>query len=189
MLFRSVIFIIFIQLGLIVTDAGVISTPIQLWGLQLKTIKYQYTLGILAAPLYIFALLMIISTLLKAWSNIKSNHDTNPHGSITLVSLGIAIVFIGTLGNLIPAVGQYPVEIFASFINAFLLMIAIYKYRLVELRFMVTRGLVSGLFIVLLIIAYVFSVIYIEKHISAQYRGIIPYYTTLVALIDRKSVV
>lgn len=178
----TAIFVAFSLIGLIVTEAGVIATPVQLWGLQLKTIKYHYSLGFMAAPLYVFALAMIISTLFKAGRNIRSSNDANPNGSIKLVCFGITIVFIGTMGNLVPALGQYPVELFASFINAFLLMIAIYKYRLVELRFMVTRGLVSALFIILLIIAYIFSVIYIEKHISAQYQSIIPYYTTLVAL-------
>jgi K+-sensing histidine kinase KdpD len=66
--------------------------------------------------------------------------------------------------------------------NAFMLMIAIYKYRLMELRFMITRGLVYSIFIVTLTIAYIFTVFFIENHMLSQYQKIVPYFTPLVAL-------
>ncbi|NLB52449.1 MAG: diguanylate cyclase [Syntrophomonadaceae bacterium] len=178
----TTIFIIVNLMGLIVTDASVISKTVTLLGWEFNVVKFNYSLGIMAAPLYAFALALIISTLIKARRNIN-NKDVSPSpGSIKLVSNGIAIIFIGTLCNLIPALGQYPIDILACFINAFLLVIAIYKYRLVELRFMITRGLVYSFFVILLTIAYIFSVFFIENHLNEEFRSIIPYYTTLVAL-------
>lgn len=178
----TVIFIVINLLGFIVTDAGVVSNNVTLWGMQFRVVKFHYSLGIMAAPLYVFSLALITSTLIKAKRNAKQNNNISPNGSIKLVSNGILIMFLGTLCNLIPTLGQYPIDIFACFINVFLLIIAIYKFRLVELRFMITRGLVYSLFVMVLGIAYVFSVLFIEEHISEQYRSIIPYYTTLVAL-------
>jgi diguanylate cyclase (GGDEF)-like protein len=168
--------------GMIVTDAGVIANTVTLWGRQLQVIKFNYTLGALAVPLYTFALAIIICTLLKSNRSHKRKNDNPASGSIRLVTDGIAIIFIGTLCNLIPSLGQYPIDILACFINAFMLMIAIYKYRLMELRFMITRGLVYSIFIVTLTIAYIFTVFFIENHMLSQYQKIVPYFTTLVAL-------
>lgn len=175
-------FIIINWLGLIVTDAGVIANTVMLWGRQFQVIKFHYTLGNMAPPLYAFALAIIILTLIKAKRGHNKKSDKPASGSIVLITYGIAIMFIGTLCNLIPLLGQYPVDILACFINSFLLIIAIYKYRLVELRFMITRGLVYSVLVIMLTVSYIFSVFFIQNHLQTQYRQIIPYFTPLVAL-------
>ena len=178
----TLLFIIIDLNGLIVTDAGVITNTIMLWGRKFEVIKFSYSIGALAPFIYAFALAMIISTLLKAKRSVNQNKYSHEASSVKLINNGIAIMFIGNLCNFIPALGQYPVDILACFINALLLVVAIYKYRLVELRFMITRGLVYSAFVALLTIAYIFIVFFIENHMQNQYQKIIPYFTTLVAL-------
>lgn len=178
----TLVFIIINLKGFIVSDAGVISNTVMLWGREFEVIKFTYSIGTLAPFIYAFALAMIVSTLLKARRSISQTKNSPTAGSIRLINNGIAVMFIGNLCNFIPALGQYPVDILACFINAFMLMIAIYKYRMVELRFMITRGLVYSVFVITLTVAYVFTVFFIENHMQAQYQQIIPYFTTLVAL-------
>lgn len=177
----TLVFVVITTFGLIVSEAGVILNTVTLWGQQYQTIKFHYVLGIMAIPLYAFVMSMFIATLLIARHHV--NKDKTPaFGSIKLVTNGLAIMLAGNICNLIPALGQYPIDILASFINSFMLMIAIYKYRLVELRFMITRGLIYSILVVTLTVAYVFTVFFIENHMQAQYQQIIPYFTTLVAL-------
>jgi len=176
------LFIVIDLLGLIVTDAGVIANTVTLWGRHFQVIKFHYTIGVMAPPLYAFVMAIIISTLLKARQNINKNKNSPSYGSLRLVTNGLAIMFLGNICNLIPALGQYPIDILACFINAFMLMIAIYKYRLVELRFMITRGLIYSVLVVTLTFAYIFIVFFIENHMQTPYQKIIPYFTTLVAL-------
>jgi diguanylate cyclase (GGDEF)-like protein len=178
----TLIFIIIDLNGLIVTDAGVITSTVMLWGREFEVVKFSYSIGPLAPFIYAFALAMIISTLLIAKRSINKTNHSPASSSVKLISNGIAIMFIGNLCNFIPALGQYPIDVLACFINAFMLIIAIYKYRLVELRFMITRGLVYSIFIVTLTIAYIFTVFFIENHMQTKYQNIIPYFTTLVAL-------
>jgi diguanylate cyclase (GGDEF)-like protein/putative nucleotidyltransferase with HDIG domain len=173
-------FIVINIFGLIVTDASVITNPVTIWGRQFITIQFQYTLGIMVAPLYIFSSAIIVSTLLKARRSIKNNSPT--YGSINLVNYGIVLIFLGALCNVIPALGKYPIDILTCFINAFLLFTAIYKYRMLDLRFVVTKGLAYSLFAILLTVAYIFSVFFIQAHIGNKYNDLTPYFTTLVAL-------
>lgn len=178
----TLVFIIINLNGFIVTDAGVITSTVMLWNREFEVIKFTYSIGILAPFIYAFALAMIISTLLKTKRSIKQTNNSPTAGSMRLINNGIAIMFIGNLCNFIPALGQYPIDILACFINSFLLIIAIYKYRLVELRFMITRGLVYSVFVIIITVSYIFTVFFIENHMQAQYKQIIPYFTTLVAL-------
>jgi diguanylate cyclase (GGDEF)-like protein len=179
----TILFSVITMFGLFIVDAGVITNTITLWGRQFQVIKFDYTLGIMAVPLYAFVMSIIVATFLKAKRNLNKNYNDPTRSSISFITSGLAIMFFGNICNLVPALGQYPIDILACFINAFLLVIAIYKYRLVELRFMITRGLVYSVFVVSLTIAYVFSVFFIENHMQAQYQKVIPYFTTLAALV------
>ncbi|HWQ75953.1 MAG TPA: HD domain-containing phosphohydrolase [Syntrophomonas sp.] len=178
----TLIFIVFNLLGLIVIDAGTITNTVSIWGHSFQVVKFHYIIGPIAAPMYAFALGITIATMAKAKRSRTGSSPVAGNGSINLVTGGLAIMFLGNVCNLIPALGQYPVDILACLINVFLLVVAIYKYRLVEMRFMITRGLVYSLFVIALTVPYVFGVFYIQNHLRTQYHQVIPYLTTLAAL-------
>jgi diguanylate cyclase (GGDEF)-like protein/putative nucleotidyltransferase with HDIG domain len=168
-------------LGLIVTDAYVITNTVVQNGRQLYLVEFSYALGKMAIPLYIFMFVIIMAILFKAKVSTQSGNAA--YGRVRLVTVGILVMFIGQLFNIVPTIGKYPVDILACFINAILIMIAIYKYRLLELRFMVTRGIVFSLFSILLTGSYVYFVFFMERRITNSYREIFPYFTTLSALL------
>lgn len=167
-------------MGFIVTDAEVIRNTVILFGKEFTTISYRYTLSIFAIPLFISVFLIIAGILLKIRKSLHKG-DTN-YERIRLVAIGCIVMSAGVLLNFIPALGQYPVDILACFINAILIVIAIYKYRFMELRFIVTKGIVYSFFTILITVAYMFSVFYIQNHVGNVYGKITPYFTTLIAL-------
>lgn len=167
-------------MGLVVTDAEVITNTVTVFGRQFTAVSYDYTLGPMVIPVYISIFMMIIGILLKVRRSLR-NGDSN-YKRFRLVAIGSIVMTAGVLLNFIPALGQYPVDLFACFVNAILIVIAIFKYRFMDVRFMITKGLVYSLFTILITVAYIFSVFFIQNHVGSYYGKITPYITTLIAL-------
>lgn len=168
-------------LGLVVTDANIITNTLVLNGRAYETVEFTYSLGVMAVPIYIFNFILIVSLLAKARASVRMG-KTN-YGQIGLITAGLIIMFIGSILNIFPAIGKYPVDILACFINAILIMIAIYKYRMLELRFMFTKGIVYSLLAVVVTAGYVYLVFFVQKHLGTSFKNITPYFTTLSALL------
>ncbi len=71
--------------------------------------------------------------------------------------IGTGLVFVGATTNAVSALAQYPVDIAANLINAFLLAYAIARYELVDLALVVRRMLAWLLGAVGIAVFYVFS--------------------------------
>lgn len=168
-------------LGLVVIDASVITTTVTENGKQYNSIEYYYVLGKMAIPMYVFTSILISSIILKARHSVREGKTT--YGRVGPIIAGISLLFIGSLLNVIHAVGKYPVDILLCFINAILIMYAIYKHRMLELRLLVTKGIVYSLFAVLITCVYVYTVFFVEKQLGNSYQNITPYFITLSALL------
>ncbi len=168
-------------LGFVVADASVITNTVTVNGQHFTSVDFLYSLGRMAIPVYVFMFILLISILFETRTDMLNGNTT--HGRISLIKVGLIIMFIGVLTDYIPAIGKYPVDILACFINAILIVVAIYKYRLMELRFMVTKGIVYSLFALPLAGMYVFVVLFVDKYISNLYSNIIPYITIFSALL------
>lgn len=168
-------------LGFVVTDAKVITNTMTENGLQYSSIEFVYTLGSMAIPIYALYFILILEILNTARKGVKRGNTT--YGQVGLIALGVLIMFLGVFLNILPTIGKYPVDLLACFINAILIVVAIYKYRLLELRFMVTRGIVFSLFAVLLTAMYVYLALYVERYMGETFRNITPYFTIILALL------
>jgi len=147
--------------GQVVTEANVVTTYVTNNGQTYRMVEFVYSLGPLATPVYILMFLIIATIIIKAQISVRKG-IIQP-GRIRLITIGVSLMFIGELANISPAIGKYPVDILMCLINAILITVAIYKYRLLELRFMVTKGIVYAVFAVILTAAYVYSVIFCGK--------------------------
>ncbi len=169
-------------LGYVIIDSHIISNIITINGYQFSSIEFIYTLGKVAYPMYFLMFVMILAILIKARKSVKTGNTRYPQ--IGLITTGVSIMFVGSLLNVIPVVGKYPVDILACFINSILVMIAIFKYRMLELRFMMTRGIVYSILASIITAIYVYSVFYIESATTTNvYKNTIPYFTTFSALM------
>ncbi|SMP61464.1 diguanylate cyclase domain-containing protein [Anoxynatronum buryatiense] len=150
--------------GMVVQEAAIISTPIFIHQQPTLYRELTYKLGPLAIPVYILFFLTIFSVLVQARK--ASQAGTAPVGSIRLVVTGTIIMFVGVVLNLVPMLGRYPLDILATFINALLLVVAIYKYRMLELRFMITRGLAFFAVVAALITVYLQGLLWVDHRFT-----------------------
>ena len=177
----TLIVIIINQMGYVVTEAQTITNLVTINGRVFKTVMFHYSLGLGAIPVYLFMFVIIGGILGKAKKSVSKGGPA--YERVAPVILGIQIMFAGCLCNIVSALGKYPVDVLACLINAILIFVAIYRYRLIELRFMVTKGLVYSLFVALLTVAYIFFVRFVENHIGPEFSSMIPYFTIFTALI------
>lgn len=168
-------------LGLVVTDASVITNIISVNGRDFTTVEFIYQLGTMATPVYIYMFIIIAAILVKVTASIRKGYITFER--ISLIVIGITIMFIGSLTNISLSLGKYPIDILSCLINAILIVIAIYKYRMLELRFMMTKGLVFSLLATIITIIYIHLVLYLQSITGDVYQNTIPYITTFMALL------
>lgn len=167
-------------LGLVVTDAQVISSAVAESGKLFAPVEFVYSLGPMATPIYVFMFVYVLAILIKIMTSIRQGNTTPER--IRPISIGILIMFTGQIFNIFPSIGKYPLDILTCLINSFLIMISIYKYRLLELRFMMTKGVVYSIFAALLTSLYVYFFLFVERGIGGEYRTVTPYFTPLAAL-------
>ncbi|MFZ5945599.1 MAG: diguanylate cyclase [Bacillota bacterium] len=166
-------------LGYVVTDANVITTTIVYNSQQIRTVEFEYSLGYMAYPMFLLMFSMIFAIILKTRKEVNKGDAT--YGQLGLITTGVVIMFIGSLLNVIPAIGKYPVDILACFVNALFIIIAIYKYRMLELRFILTKGIVYWGLTLLITAFYVYVVFTFQQQLGNY--NLVPYATILLALI------
>lgn len=106
-------------LGKIVTDVGFTDSG-----------KFFYILGEGAILAYSISYIFLIVTLIIMGIESKNNNDSTIRKNLKLPLLGTVIMLVGILGNLVPVLGVYPIDILAAGINAILLFYTIYRYKL-----------------------------------------------------------
>jgi diguanylate cyclase (GGDEF)-like protein/putative nucleotidyltransferase with HDIG domain len=168
-------------MGLIATEANVVTTYVTNNGQTYRMVEFVYSLGPMATPVYVLMFLIIATIIVKAQISVRKG--IIQASRINLITIGLTLMFIGELANISPSIGKYPVDILMCLINAILITIAIYKYRMLELRFMLTKGIVYALFAVILTATYVYCAFLVERHLGEHYRNAVPYFTTLSALL------
>lgn len=102
--------------------------------------ELSYTVGIASYFCYaaIFALLFVC--LLYAKREFKSGKPQT--GGLSLVVMSLFILFFGFAANVLPAIGKYPIDFFTGILASIFIMVAIYKTRVLELKFVITRALI-----------------------------------------------
>jgi diguanylate cyclase (GGDEF)-like protein len=177
----SIAAIIVNLLGYVIIDASVVTNVLTVNGQNFRSVEFVYSLGKMAIPVYVFIFSILIFILVE--SRVDVHNGNAAYERLALIKVGLIIMFIGALTDIIPALGKYPLDILASFINAILIVVAIYKYRLLELRFMATKGIVYSLFALLLTGMYLFVVLFVEKYIGNLYSNVMLYLIAFSALL------
>lgn len=167
--------------GLVVVDASVIRTMVNYNGSDIPFVEFVYTMGPAAPFVFTLMFLMICAILLKTRQAVRNG--TISQEGIAPIAVGALIMFMGSLLNMVPAIGKYPVDILACFVNFILIVIAIFKYRILELKFIVAKGMVYMVFASLITVVYVYLVLLIHRQTDPFYQNIMPYFVAISALI------
>jgi len=167
-------------LGYVITDASIVKQLVVVDGRTYNTVEFVYQIGFGVYFAYATSFLVMIAVIIKTFRGRKSSHVS--YGQIKMLAVGLMILFLGSLVNLVPAIGKYPVDILACFINSLLIVVAIFKYRMLELKFVVTKGLAYSTFAIILTLFYIYLVVAIHENLAAGNQRFVPYITALAAM-------
>ena len=128
-------------------------------------ITYDIAYGVVA--LSIFAIIVLTISTVNIIFSIKSRKiSIEP---IILPCISIFFLSLGTIANLIPEIGKYPLDIFFSMISAIIIMWSILKQRFLNIKFILKKGLVSFIYFFALVtvntIIIVLSDVFLRKDV------------------------
>ncbi|MGE4352453.1 MAG: HD domain-containing phosphohydrolase [Oscillospiraceae bacterium] len=158
--------VIDITLG-IVNYANVIEKTVIEGGKTINQIEFSYELSMWAVPTYIAMLFFTVIITKKIHYCLKTNKSE--YKAVRPILIGIILVFCGLLSNIIPQLGKYPIDILTSFINGLLIFYAIYRNRMLEMKFMLTQGLVYSIFSCIIMGVYIFVAYHLNRLLAGVY--------------------
>lgn len=126
--------------------------------------SFNYTLGPLAMISCLIVTALVMSIFLRAYHYCKQKEVHL--NKIQPVLIAIGITFIGGFCNMLPDLGQYPIDILCCTIGAFIMCYAIFKHRMFELRFLITRGMIFAGLSILIVASYITSIFMMQKYFN-----------------------
>ncbi len=104
----------------------------------------QYEIGF---GVYIMSVFGIVLTILSALNILhKVRQGAISFKSVQWIIGGIFILLVGSLSNILPTVGTYPVDILANVVNAGMIGYSIFNYRFLNIKFIIRKGMAYTLF-------------------------------------------
>ena len=137
------------------------------------------TWGFLAAP---STIIIIISLITLVRSSQKTADPIQKNRLMYLIT-GILVMIIGASINIIyPPLGGYPIDIVANMVTALIIVYAILKYQLLDIRIVIRQGLLYSIPTVLIGTAY-FLIITLFINIFGLFSGAEVFITSLVVAV------
>jgi hypothetical protein len=148
--------------GYVVRSAAVAyDVLVQADGKTITQTRFVYELGNWIVITYVLMFFIVVSVVRKAHSVVVTQKIE--YSRVRPILYGTIISFLSQLANALPEIGRYPIDILGCLILGLLIFYAIYRNRMLEMRFMLTRGLVFYFFTAILTGMYVFLVYNIDK--------------------------
>ncbi len=146
-----------------------------------QAVDLSYSVGWGAIPCCVYFLMLMLNIIIKSSRIIKK--ESRSYGKVKYILIGAGIMFLGIFLNVFPTIGKYPVDILASLINAFLIIFAIYKKRMFELKLVITQGMIYFILAAFATVVYVLAALQLQGFISLHRPEYTPYVTALFALL------
>jgi diguanylate cyclase (GGDEF)-like protein/putative nucleotidyltransferase with HDIG domain len=138
---------------------------------------FYYRLGPAASVMAIWSIGYIMLSFINIAGNVKSNKI--PYARVKYILFGLMLVIIGGLLNLLPSLGKYPLDIASNTINALFIAYSIYKYRFLEIKLIVKRGIAYSIYTLMLTGLYIISIFAVQQVLS-KLTGYTNITTTLI---------
>lgn len=123
-----------------------------------------YTLGPVASIMAIWSICFLLLSFINILSKVKSNKI--PFIRVKFVLYGLILVIIGSLLNLSPNLGRYPIDIISNTVNAFFIVYSIYRYRFLEIKLIVKKGIAYSVYTLALTGVYIITIIGVQQILS-----------------------
>lgn len=164
------------SMGFVVNHAQIIKqSPVSGY----KSYALAYSLGPMAVWIFLISAALATCIFYKAfYYRIQQGVQPAP---IRWLLLAIGIGYFGAFCNMIPALGQYPIDILCCTVMAFIMFFAIYKNHMAEMHFMAARGIAFSVILLLAATLYM-GFISILKKCLTTYQTPSYLFATLAAL-------
>nr|WP_279381048.1 diguanylate cyclase [Alkaliphilus hydrothermalis] len=123
-----------------------------------------YRLGPMASIMAVWSLGYLILAFTNIIDKVKSKQI--PYRRVKYILLGLILVIIGGLLNLVPSLGKYPFDFVLNTVNALFIAYSIYRYRFLEIKLIVKKGIAYSLYTLLLSGIYILAIITVQQIIS-----------------------
>lgn len=126
---------------------------------------FYYTLGPIASIMAVWSLCYLVLALMNIVQKVKSNKI--PYARVKYIMYGLTLVIIGGLLNLLPSLGKYPLDIASNTINALFIAYSIYRYRFLEIKLIVKRGIAYSVYTLILTGVYIIAIFAVQQVINS----------------------
>ena len=168
---------VFNRLGLIIESASMVLVETN----GISNLELDYTIGPMAGVMFAIVFIMLALSLRmmrKAIkTGIKASHRLKP------VLFGFIVLFIGMMFNLVPVLGKYPIDLSFGLITSLIMFYAVYKTRVLELKFVITRAVIFTALLTLLVTITVFIVKQITVFFGTTFEGLGTQSQTLISTL------
>lgn len=131
----------------------------------IKNNVFYYTLGPLASVMAIWSLCYLLLAFVNIIQKVRSNKI--PFARVKYIMFGLTLVIAGGLLNLLPSLGKYPLDIASNTINALFIAYSIYRYRFLEIKFIVKKGIAYSVYTLILSGVYIVAIFAVQQIISS----------------------
>lgn len=145
-----IILLVFNFTGLIMSEVVVVNGELS-----------EYKLGPMAPLIAIYSIFYMMLAFTNIIVKVKSNEI--PLVRVKYILIGLIFVSIGALLNLFPEVGKYPFDIVLNTINGLLIAYSIYKYRFLEIKLIVKKGMAYSLYTLMLSGIYIMAIFAVQQ--------------------------
>lgn len=149
----SLLLVIANYFGLIIEDA------------TLEKGMFNYSLGPLAPMLALLSFILLTVSFVNVLVAVKKQKIALKR--VKYIFIGIALVFLGSLFNLIPVIGQYPIDVIFNLVNAILITHSIYKFKFLELKIIVKKGVTYSVSTLLISFIFIFLMLLIKNYVTS----------------------
>jgi len=153
-------------LGLIISNASMVLVEVN----GFSRLELDYSVGPLAIPMFLIVFIMLAMTIRMMGKAIKTGNKSSAR--LKPVLFGFIVLFIGMVFNLVPVIGKYPVDLSFGLITSLIMFYAVYKTRVIELKFVVTRAVVFTALLTLLVTVTVYIVKQITVFFGSTFEGL-----------------
>ncbi len=122
---------------------------------------FYYELGPIAIIMAVWSLSYLILAFINILDKVKSNQIH--FDRVKFILFGLVLVLVGGLINLLPNLGKYPLDIIFNTINALFIAYSIYRYRFLEIKLVVKKGVTYSLYTVMLSAVYIFAIFTVQQ--------------------------
>lgn len=100
--------------------------------------RFQYELGFAAVFVSLYGFIVLFLAIVNLVKQVRQG-KRNVH-SVLWIIIGTALLFFGCACNLLPTIGQYPIDIAMSTVNAIMIAYSVLNYRFLDVRIMIKKG-------------------------------------------------